>query len=147
MLADKVAEEGVGHHVHVHISQWYQHNHLTKMVHGRHDGLVAAVFRQVRDKVDVDLLPWGLQNWQWLVQTGQFSCVGLVVLTNIAALTVLTYIIPHAWPVVPLSNHCVSAVYPKMATRVMELVQHRWHQSLGYEQTSLVGQKLPQTIF
>ena len=147
MLADNVAEEGVGHRIHVHTLQQYQHDHFTKTVHDRHNGVVATVFRQVRDKVDVDLLPWGLQNWQWLVQTGQLTCVGLVAPTNIAALTVPTYGIPHAWPVVPLSNHCVSAVHPKMTTRVMELVQHHRHQSLGYEQTSLVGQKLPQTIF
>ena len=74
-------------------------------------------------------------------------CVGIVALTNIAALTVPTYVIPHAWPVVLLSNHCISVVNTKMAMRVMELVQYRRHQSLGYEQMSLVGQKLPQTIF
>ena len=117
------------------------------MVYDRHDGVVAAVFRQVRDEVDVDLLPRGLRNWQWLIQTSQLTCVGLVTLTNIAALTVPAYGIPHTWPEVLLGNHCVSAVHPKMATHVMELVQHRWYQSRGYEQTSLVGQKLPQAIF
>ena len=64
MLADNVAEEGVGHRIHVHTLQQYQYNHLTKAVHYRHDSVIAAVFRQVRDEVDVDLLPRGLRNWQ-----------------------------------------------------------------------------------
>ena len=64
MLADDVAEEGIGHYVYVHTSQRHQHDQLTKTVYDRHDGVVATVFRQVRDEVDVDLLPWGLQNWQ-----------------------------------------------------------------------------------
>ena len=122
MLADDMAEEGIGYCVYVRTLQRHQRNHLTKMVHNRHDGVVAAVFRQVRDEVDVDLLPRGLRNWQWLVQASQLTCVSLVALTNIAVLAVPTYGIPHTWPVVPLSNHSVSAVHPKMATRVMELV-------------------------
>ena len=142
-----MAKEGVGHCFYFRTSQRYQHDHLTKTVHDRHNGVVAAVFRQVRDEVDVDLLPRGLRDWQWLVQPSQLTCVSLVALTNIAALAVPTYGIPHTWPVVPLSNHCVSAVHPKMATRVMELVQHCRYQSRGYEQASLVGQKLSQAIF
>ena len=63
MLADDVAKEGVGHCFYLRTSQWYQHDHLTKTVHDRHNGVVAAVFRQVRDEVDVDLLPRGLWNW------------------------------------------------------------------------------------
>ena len=89
----------------------------------------------------------GLAGLAMVSTNRPFYVCGLAALTNIAVLTVPTYGIPHAWPVVPLSNHFVSAVHPKMVTRVMELVQHRQHQSLGYEQTSLVGQKLPQTIF
>ena len=69
MLADNVAEEGVGHWFYVRTSQRHQHDHLTKTVHDHHDGVVAAVFWQVRDEVNVDLLPWGLQNWQGLVET------------------------------------------------------------------------------
>ena len=45
MLADDVAEEGVGHRIHFRTLQQYQHGHLTKTVHDRHDGVVAAVFR------------------------------------------------------------------------------------------------------
>ena len=63
MLAGDVVEEHVGHCVHIRTLQQYPHDHLTKMVHDRHDGVVAAVFRQVRDEVDVDLLPRGLRNW------------------------------------------------------------------------------------
>ena len=147
MLADDVAEEGISHCVYIRTSQRHQHDHLTKTVHDRQNGVVAAVFRQVRDEVDVDLLPQGLRNWQWLVQASQLTCVSLVALTNIAALTVPAYGIPHTWPVIPFSNHCVSVVHPQMATRIMELVQHHRYQSFGYKQTSLVGQKLPQAIF
>ena len=67
MLADDVAEEGIGYSIHVHISQQDQHYHLTKMVHDHHDSVVSAVFCQVRDKIDVVLLPRGLRDWQWLV--------------------------------------------------------------------------------
>ena len=63
MLADDVAEEGIGYCVYVRTSQRYQHDHFTEAVHDRHNGVVAAVFRQVRDEVDVDLLPRGLRNW------------------------------------------------------------------------------------
>ena len=56
------------------------------------------------------------------VQPSQFTCVGIVVLTNIAVLTVPTYIVPQVWPIVPLSNHYKSVVHAKMATCVMELV-------------------------
>ena len=87
MLADDLAEEGIGHCFYLRISQQHQHDHLTKTVHDRHDGVVATVFGQVRDEVNVDLLPRGLRDWQWLIQTSQLTCVGLVVLTNVAALT------------------------------------------------------------
>ena len=63
MLADDVAEEGVGHCFYFRTLQRHQHDHFTKTVHDRHNGVVAAVFRQVRDEVDVDLLPRGLRNW------------------------------------------------------------------------------------
>ena len=147
MLADDMVEEGISNSIRVYALQWDQHYHLTKSVHKHHDSVVAAVFRQVRDEVDVNLLTRGLRNWQWLVQASQLTCVKFVALTNIAVLTMLTYVIPHAWPVVPLSSHCVSALHTKMATHVMELVKHHQHQSLGYKQMFLVGQKLPQTIF
>ena len=109
------------------------------MVHDGHDGVIAAIFWQVRDKVKVNLLPWGLRDWQQLVQPRQFTCIGLNALTNIAVLTVPTYIIPHVWPIVLLSNHCVGAVHPKMATHIMELVLFHWHQRFWYEKMSLVG--------
>ena len=59
-----MAKEGVGHCFYFRTLQRYQHDHLTKTVYDRHNGVVAAVFRQVRDEVDVDLLPRGLRNWQ-----------------------------------------------------------------------------------
>ena len=124
MLADDVAEEGISYSIHVHTLQGDQHYHLTKAVHYRHDGVIAAVFRQVRDKVDLHLLPQDLWCWQPLVQTAQLAGVRLVVLTNIAVLTMPMYAIPHAWPVVPLSNHCISAVHTKMATCIIELMQY-----------------------
>ena len=58
-------------------------------------------------------------------------CVGLVMLTNITALTVSKFVTPHVWLVVPLSNHCISAVQTKMAMGIMELVQYHQHQALG----------------
>ena len=122
MLADDVVEEGISDSIHICALQWDQHYHLTKVVHNRHDGVVAAVFRQVCDEVNVDLLPQALWNWQQFVQASQIVCIGLVALTNVTALTVLTYIIPHAWPAVLLSNHCVSSVYTNMATCIMKLM-------------------------
>ena len=89
VLADNVAEEGIGYGTHVCTLQRDQHYHLPKMVHDHHDGVVPVVFWQVRDEVDVGLLPQGLQNWQRLVQTSQPTCVGLVLLANITALTIL----------------------------------------------------------
>ena len=146
MVADDVTKEGTSDGVHIPASQWDQCHHLTKTVHDHHDSVVAAIFRLVHDKVDVDLLLRGLWDWQWLVQTGQLTCVGLVALTNVTALTVPTYVIPHACPVVLLSNHWVSAVHTKMTTHIMELVQYCWRQSLWYKQTPLAGQKLAQSV-
>ena len=134
-----MAEEGIGDSIHVRALPWDQYYHLTKAVHDRHDGVVATIFWQVHDGVNVDLLPWGLWDWQRLVQTSQLTCVGLVALTNVTVLTVPTYVIPHVWPGVPLSNHCISAVYNKMAMHIMEPVQYHQHQSPWYKQTPLVS--------
>ena len=60
VLADNMVEEDIVKSVHIHTLQQDQHYHLTKAVHDHHDGVVAAVFRQVCDEVDVDLLPRGL---------------------------------------------------------------------------------------
>ena len=138
-----MAEEGVGHCFYFRASQRHKHDHLTKTVHDRHDGVVAAVFRQVRDEVDVDLLPRGLRDWQWLVQPSQLTCVGLVALTNIATLTVPTYGIPHTWPVVPLSNHCVSAVHSKMAMRSWNLCSTIGTKVVGMNKRPLWAKNCP----
>ena len=49
MLANNVVEEGISDSVHICALQWDHHYHLTKVVHDQHDGVVTAVFRQVRD--------------------------------------------------------------------------------------------------
>ena len=55
MLADDMAEE---RHQQQHpclcFASGTSTTILLKLVHDRHDGVVAAVFRQVHDKVDVD---------------------------------------------------------------------------------------------
>ena len=78
MLADNMVEEGIDQGIHVHTLQRDQHYHLTKMVHDHHDGVLAAVFWQVHDKVNVDLLPWGLQYWQWLGRPASLQVLGLL---------------------------------------------------------------------
>ena len=117
------------------------------MVHNRHNGVVAAVFQYVRDEVDADFIPQGIWDWQRLVQSNQFMCMGLIAQTNVAALTVPIYIITHVWQIALLGNHCISAVHPSLAMCILELVQYYGHQSLWYKQTSFMGQKIAQTIF
>ena len=55
-----MAEEGISNSIYVHALQWDQQYHLTKVIHDHHDGVVAAVFQQVRDLLTVDLLTRGL---------------------------------------------------------------------------------------
>ena len=57
MLADNVVKEGISNGVHIRALQWNQYHHLTKAVHDRNGAVVAAIFQQVRDEVNVDLLP------------------------------------------------------------------------------------------
>ena len=71
----------------------------------------------------------------------------LIALTNVTALAVPTYVITHVVPLVLPRNNCISAVHSKMAMHIMELVQYRWYQSLWYNQATLTGQKLAQTVF
>ena len=68
MVAYHVPEEGIRHSFDVRFLQRRQDDHLGKSVHGRHDRGVAVVGRQVRDEVNVDLLPRLLGDWERLIQ-------------------------------------------------------------------------------
>ena len=147
MMAYHVPEEGIRHGFDVRVLQRCQDYHLGKSVHGRHDGGVSVVGRQVRDEVNMDLLPGLLRNRERLIQPCWAPRIRLRALADVAGATVAPDILPHARPVELGAQHGGGPVHPKVPPRVMELMQKRRNKCTGYKQPIFKCQELSNGIF